>query len=141
MQRRRSPYEAAIYEALEPLLERGIVEVRQRACPARLPIREDRELGGGPEPLHREERIDVEAERRGHVATIGGWEYLQKVIETVPSSANVEYHARIVKEKALRRRLIEVAQGLVVEAHESPADASVSQYRRMRSRNLPPSIW
>ena len=36
----------------------------------------------------------------------------------------MRYHAKIVKEKALRRRLIDVAQGLVQEAHESPSDAN-----------------
>jgi replicative DNA helicase len=43
---------------------------------------------------------------------------------TLQAAANVEYHAKIVKEKALRRHLIQVAQGLVLEAHESPSDAN-----------------
>jgi replicative DNA helicase len=65
-----------------------------------------------------------ELERQGILAAAGGREYIGELLYAVPTAANVEYHARIVKEKALRRRLIEVAQGLVVEAHESAADAS-----------------
>jgi len=64
-----------------------------------------------------------ELDRQGALAPAGGREYIGELLYAVPTAANVEYHARIVKEKALRRRLIEVAQGLVVEAHESTADA------------------
>ncbi len=64
-----------------------------------------------------------ELEREGALQAAGGREYIGVLLYAVPTAANVEYHARIVKEKALRRHLIQVAQGLVVEAHESPADA------------------
>ncbi len=65
-----------------------------------------------------------ELEREGALQAAGGREYIGVLLYAVPTAANVEYHARIVKEKALRRHLIQVAQGLVVEAHESPADAN-----------------
>jgi replicative DNA helicase len=64
-----------------------------------------------------------ELERQGALASAGGREYIGVLLYAIPTAANVEYHAKIVKEKALRRRLIDVAQGLVVEAHESPSDA------------------
>ena len=65
-----------------------------------------------------------ELERQGALQAAGGREYIGMLLYAVPTAANVEYHARIVREKALRRRLIQVAQELVVEAHESPSDAS-----------------
>ena len=65
-----------------------------------------------------------ELEKQGGLAAAGGKDYIGTLLDVVPTAANVEYHLRIVKEKALRRRLIEVAQGLVVEAHESGADAA-----------------
>ena len=65
-----------------------------------------------------------ELEREGALHAAGGREYIGVLLYAIPTAANVEYHAKIVKEKALRRRLIEVAQGLVVEAHESTSDAS-----------------
>ena len=65
-----------------------------------------------------------ELERQGLLAAAGGKDYIGTLLDVVPTAANIAYHVGIVKEKALRRRLIEVAQGLVVEAHESPAGAS-----------------
>ena len=65
-----------------------------------------------------------ELEKQGGLGAAGGKDYIGTLLDVVPTAANVEYHLRIVKEKALRRRLIEVAQGLVVEAHESGADAA-----------------
>lgn len=65
-----------------------------------------------------------ELDRQGALQAAGGREYIGDLLYAVPTAANVEYHAKIVKEKSLRRRLIDVAQGLVVEAHESPSDAS-----------------
>ncbi len=54
-----------------------------------------------------------ELERRNHLATIGGMEYLQRVIETVPSSANVAYYAEIVREKMLLRETISAATDIL----------------------------
>ena len=65
-----------------------------------------------------------ELERTNSLQGAGGKDYIGTLLDVVPTAANVEYHLKIVKEKALRRRLIEVAQGLVVEAHESPSDAA-----------------
>ena len=65
-----------------------------------------------------------ELDREGALAAAGGREYIGVLMLAVPTAANVEYHARIVREKALRRRLIDVAQSIVVEAHESPSDAN-----------------
>ena len=65
-----------------------------------------------------------ELEKQGGLAAAGGKDYIGTLLDVVPTAANVEYHLRIVKEKALRRRLIEVAQGLVVEAHEAGGDAA-----------------
>lgn len=64
-----------------------------------------------------------ELEREGALHAAGGREYIGVLLYAVPTAANVEYHAKIVKEKALRRNLIQVAQGIVVDAHESPSDA------------------
>jgi len=45
-------------------------------------------------------------------------EYLGSLIDVVPTAANVEYHARIVRDKALLRRLIEAATHIAQEAYE-----------------------
>ena len=54
----------------------------------------------------------------------GGREYLSFLLDAVPTVANVEYHARIVKEKAMLRRLIEVSTEIVAEAFEAREEAS-----------------
>lgn len=64
-----------------------------------------------------------ELEKQGSLQAAGGKDYIGVLLYIVPTAANIEYHLKIVRDKALRRRLIEVAQSLVTEAHESAADA------------------
>src|SRR5467141_1492506 len=56
--------------------------------------------------------------RRGDLDRAGGMEYIGALIDVVPTAANIEYHARIVRDKGLLRRLIEAATGIVQEAYE-----------------------
>jgi len=67
--------------------------------------------------------LSNELEKHGSLQAAGGKDYIGVLLYIVPTAANIEYHLKIVREKALRRRLIEVAQSLVTEAHESAADA------------------
>ena len=67
--------------------------------------------------------LSNELEKHGSLQAAGGKDYIGVLLYIVPTAANIEYHLKIVREKALRRRLIEVAQNLVTEAHESAADA------------------
>ncbi|MDB4880146.1 MAG: helicase [Gemmatimonadetes bacterium] len=57
-----------------------------------------------------------ELQRKGELDGAGGKDYIGFLVDAVPTSANVEYHAKIVKEKALLRRLIEVSTEIVSEA-------------------------
>jgi replicative DNA helicase len=68
--------------------------------------------------------LSDELERRGELEAVGGQSYISTLIDAVPTSANVEYHARIVHEKALLRRLIEVSTGIVGEAFEGHTTAA-----------------
>ncbi|MBC8089937.1 MAG: replicative DNA helicase [Phycisphaerae bacterium] len=65
-----------------------------------------------------------ELEKRGELESSGGREYLSYLLDAVPTSANVEYHAKIVKEKALLRRLIEVSTETVGDAFDAKEDAN-----------------
>jgi replicative DNA helicase len=62
--------------------------------------------------------------RRGELEAAGGKETLGELIDAIPTSANVEYHAKIVKEKALLRRLIETSTSIVAEAFEAKMTAA-----------------
>ncbi|NBB74938.1 MAG: replicative DNA helicase [Bacteroidetes bacterium] len=64
-----------------------------------------------------------ELKRRDELESIGGPYYLTELTTQVASAANVEYHARIIAEKSLLRKLIETMTGLVGEAYDSSADA------------------
>ncbi len=59
-----------------------------------------------------------ELARRGELAESGGKEYIGYLVDRVPTSANVEHHARIVRDKAILRRLIEAGTSIVGEAFE-----------------------
>ena len=65
-----------------------------------------------------------ELARRGDLEIAGGKDYIAYLVDAVPTSANVEYHARIVKEKALQRRLIETCTALITEAYEGRSTAA-----------------
>ena len=67
--------------------------------------------------------LSEELSRRGELQASGGKDYIGFLVDAVPTAANVEYHARIVREKALRRRLIEVSTAIVTEAFESALPA------------------
>jgi replicative DNA helicase len=77
------------------------------------------ERGDVIDPLTLSEQLS----RSGELQASGGKDYIAFLVDAVPTSANVEYHARIVREKALRRRLIEVSTSIVSEAFESSAPA------------------
>ena len=62
--------------------------------------------------------------RRGELEASGGKDYLAQLMDAVPTSANVEYHAKIVREKALLRRLIETSTQIVTEAFEGRTTAA-----------------
>jgi replicative DNA helicase len=62
--------------------------------------------------------------RRGELEASGGKDYIAVLMDAVPTSANVEYHAKIVREKALLRRLIEVSTQIVGEAFEGRVTAA-----------------
>jgi replicative DNA helicase len=65
-----------------------------------------------------------ELERRDHMTAIGGWEYLQRVIDTVPSAANVVYYAEIVREKMMLREMISAATDVLNSAYDETGDAA-----------------
>src|SRR5262245_38955090 len=59
-----------------------------------------------------------ELSRRGDLDRAGGMEYIAALIDVVPTAANVDYHAKIVRDKAVLRRLVEAATGIIQEVYE-----------------------
>ena len=68
--------------------------------------------------------VREELVRRKQLETIGGVDYLVALAEGVPSSANVEYYAKIVRNKAMLRELILAGTDIVREAYDARDDAA-----------------
>src|SRR5690606_28322431 len=54
-----------------------------------------------------------ELTKRGEIGRIGGAPYLHTLISMVPTAANAGYYARIVRERAVLRRLVEAGTRIV----------------------------
>lgn len=66
-----------------------------------------------------------ELTRSGELEEVGGVVYLSSLVDGVPHATNVEYYARIVKEKATLRSLIFAAKKIVANAYEADQDADL----------------
>ncbi|MBI2060186.1 MAG: replicative DNA helicase [Nitrospirae bacterium] len=61
--------------------------------------------------------------RKGILEEVGGMSYIAELEDLVPASANVEEYARIVREKAMLRKVVEVTQGILQNANGRVEDA------------------
>jgi replicative DNA helicase len=66
--------------------------------------------------------IRDELAKRGQLDEVGGPEYIGKLMDSVPSSANVAYYAGIVKDKALMRQIITVTTDILNEAYDESGE-------------------
>jgi len=95
-----------------------------------------------------------ELSKRGDLDRAGGMEYLAALIDVVPTAANVEYHTRIVRDKAVLRRLVEAATEIIQDVYDTKNDSAevldnaehrifqVAQFRRSEDfSRLKELIW
>ncbi|HUY44815.1 MAG TPA: replicative DNA helicase [Streptosporangiaceae bacterium] len=61
--------------------------------------------------------------KRGELARVGGPTYLHTLIASVPTAANAGYYARIVRERAILRRLVEVGTRIVQLGYSGDGEA------------------
>jgi len=76
----------------------------------------------------RNQPIDIitlhdELQRNGKLGDVGGSQYLSELNLRTPTAANVEHHARIIFEKALKRRLISAAMEIIGNCYSDATDA------------------
>lgn len=64
--------------------------------------------------------------RRGDLESSGGASYLTTLVDYVPTAANISYYCKIVKEKALNRRLITIATEIATRGYEEHCDVNES---------------
>lgn len=63
-----------------------------------------------------------ELKKAGSLNDIGGPSYITGLVNSVPTSANILYYAKIVKEKSILRHLITTATQIVQESFEPDSD-------------------
>ncbi len=78
----------------------------------------------------RDEAIDLvtiteQLRRGGNLEAVGGASYLTGLMDGVPTSENVEYYAKIVREKAVLRNMIKLLNQSSNECYESPDDVGL----------------
>jgi len=67
--------------------------------------------------------LSEELRREGVLEDVGGAAYLASLMDGVPRSLNVEYYAKVIKEKALLRRLILSSAKIISASYEEKDEA------------------
>lgn len=66
--------------------------------------------------------IVAQLRHNGRLEIVGGAYYIAELTSRVSSAANIEYHARIIKEYSMRRQLITLSSQLQQDAYEDTID-------------------
>jgi len=88
-----------------------------------------------------------ELRKKGELDAVGGASYVTSLIDSVPTAANIEYYARIVKEKAILRRLIETSTEIITQSYadrgdvESFLDEAEKAIFEISERRVKPSFF
>ncbi|ORJ63020.1 replicative DNA helicase [Geothermobacter hydrogeniphilus] len=62
--------------------------------------------------------LTAELDRRSELDAVGGNAYLAALVDYVPTAANISYYCKLVKEKAISRRLISTATEIATRGYE-----------------------
>ena len=60
--------------------------------------------------------------KKSQLDSIGGASYLASLSDSVPTAANIEYYAKIVKEKAILRKLIQTSTEIITQSYQDRGD-------------------
>jgi replicative DNA helicase len=63
--------------------------------------------------------VSEHLQRLGQLEAAGGLPYLARLVQDTPSAANIRAYARIVRERAMLRQLIEIGGDIAASAHAS----------------------
>ena len=66
--------------------------------------------------------LSAELVKLGKLATVGGAEYLHELTAIVPTAASANYYAKIVREKAILRRLIEAGTRIAQRGYDGEGE-------------------
>ncbi len=60
---------------------------------------------------------------KGELEAVGGAAYLAELVQIIPTAANIRYHCKIVREKALLRNLISTSTEVIARGYEGAIQA------------------
>jgi len=66
--------------------------------------------------------VKNELQKTNQLDSIGGASYITSLMDSVPTAANIEYYAKIVKEKAILRNLIQTSTEIITKSYEDRED-------------------
>ena len=69
--------------------------------------------------------ITEHLKKKGNLDDVGGPYYISEIVNSVPSSANIEFHLNIVRQKSLSRKLITACNEIVSSAYEQEKEVDV----------------
>jgi hypothetical protein len=81
-----------------------------------------------------------EVGRRDLAEKLGGQSFMAALVDGVPTTANVAWHAEIVRDKAVRRRLIQAGGAIVRLAYAEDRELGTSWTRRSVPSSNCPSV-
>src|SRR5574341_1427495 len=106
---------AAMAKAMELLIEADFYRTSQsKIYRAMLELSE---VGEVIDQITLTERLKAQ----GALETVGGSGYVAELVQIVPSSANIRYHCKIVRDKALLRGLIHTSTEVLTRGYEGTA--------------------
>lgn len=69
--------------------------------------------------------IKNELDKQKNLNAIGGLDYISEVIDSVATTANLDSYIKIIKEKAIRRKLIDTATNIITETYEEDKELTL----------------
>ena len=66
--------------------------------------------------------VTAQLKKNGELDIAGGAYYISQLTNRVASSANVEYHSRIILQKSIQRELIKISSDLITKSYEDSID-------------------
>lgn len=67
--------------------------------------------------------IIEELRNTGMLDSAGGPSYIASLTDTVPTSANIEYYAKVVLENSVRRALLQISNTIIADAHDQSVNS------------------
>ena len=98
--------ETAFYKEAHRIIYRTIIDLFSKNSPADIVT------------------LTEELKKSGRIDKIGGLAYITSLTSSIPTAANIEHYARIIKEKSILRHLINNSTEIVQDCYESASDVN-----------------